>query len=251
MTTITAYKKIDLLSDNDPEGYRPGSTSISVTSTTLTATDGNLRMVIGGDYDMVGSSQISGGTIKNVTMYVAGSKYVTITGLHVDVIDLVYADDPVHFLMRETLGGADSITGSPYADVLDGLRGQDTLKGMGGNDRLDGGIGLDKMYGGAGKDVFDFDRTSESGPYSGSRDLIGDFVRGEDKIDLSGIDANTKLGGNNAFTKMIGANAVFTAPGQLKLAGGVLYANVDGDITPEFSVQLTGISKLALSDFVL
>lgn len=55
-----------------------------------------------------------------------------------------------------------SVTGSPYADLLiggagddflDGLGGDDILVGNGGNDILVGGDGDDKLYAGAGRDI--------------------------------------------------------------------------------------------------
>gem|GEM_PF-4675857 len=62
----------------------------------------------------------------------------------------------------EGFEGIDSITGSPFDDLLigdegdnflDGLGGNDTLIGNGGNDILMGGDGNDKLYGGAGRDL--------------------------------------------------------------------------------------------------
>jgi serralysin len=167
------------------------------------------------------------------------------------------------------LRGNDTISGSAASDRLFAWNGNDILNGNGGNDRLNGGFGADtlrggagndtltggnakdRMGGGSGMDIFDFNSTAESGPYSGSRDVITDFTRGQDKIDLSGIDANTQAAGNSAFTKVIGNSASFTAPGQLKVSGGVLYINTDGDAAAEFSVQLSGITQLSLGDFIL
>jgi serralysin len=48
-----------------------------------------------------------------------------------------------------------------------------------------------------------------------------------DWIDLSAIDANTAISGNQAFD-FIGSDA-FTAAGQLRLSNGILYADTNGD----------------------
>lgn len=146
---------------------------------------------------------------------------------------------------------ANVITGNSGNNTLNGLAGADNLRGGTGNDTLIGGSGKDTLQGGSGSDIFDFNNTAESGPSSTTRDVISDFVRGLDKIDLSGIDANTQVANNNAFTSLIASNASFTAAGQLKLVGNVLYGNTDADASAEFSVQLTGISALSLSDLVL
>ena len=59
-----------------------------------------------------------------------------------------------------------------------------------------------------------FDMASDSPTGSTGRDLIRDFVRGTDDIDLSGMDANTGKSGDQAFT-FIGTKAV-SAEGQLR-----------------------------------
>lgn len=77
-------------------------------------------------------------------------------------------------------------------------------------------------------------------------------MRGQDKIDLSTIDANTaSASANDAFTAFIASVTAFSAAGQLRLNGNVLYGNTDTDIAAEFAIQLTGISTLTTADFVL
>ena len=49
--------------------------------------------------------------------------------------------------------GNDYLTGTRFADVLDGGAGNDTLSGDGGNDILRGGAGNDSLMAGAGKDI--------------------------------------------------------------------------------------------------
>ncbi|MCV4593731.1 type I secretion target, partial [Escherichia coli] len=58
-----------------------------------------------------------------------------------------------------------TMTGSSFADDIDGLGGNDTLDGLAGddhlyggagNDTLDGGSGTDHLWGGSGADRFVF-----------------------------------------------------------------------------------------------
>ena len=77
-------------------------------------------------------------------------------------------------------GGADQIQGEQGDDVLEGNNGADILDGGLGNDVLLGGIGNDILTGGDGDDVFIFSRGDQ-------RDVITDFVSGDDSIDLNGI----------------------------------------------------------------
>ena len=82
--------------------------------------------------------------------------------------------------------------------------------------------------------------------------MISDFTSGQDKIDLSTLDANTATVTNDAFNgTLISSATSFTTAGQLKLVSGVLYGNTDADSTAEFAIQLTGITALSAVDFVL
>ncbi|WP_166362084.1 calcium-binding protein [Pseudomonas akapageensis] len=146
---------------------------------------------------------------------------------------------------------ADKLTGSSGDNLLDGGRGNDQLSGGDGNDILIGGLGKDILTGGAGADVFKFTTLSETGVTSSTRDVITDFVRGIDKIDLSVLDANTATNADNSFTTFIASTAAFTAAGQLKFSAGVLYGNTDSDAAAEFTVQLTGITTLDTTDLIV
>ncbi|AGN82891.1 hypothetical protein L483_20685 [Pseudomonas putida H8234] len=148
-------------------------------------------------------------------------------------------------------GLANVLTGNSGNNVLNGGSGNDTISGGGGNDRLIGGLGKDVLTGGAGKDVFVYNSTVESGLTMSNRDVISDFQRGSDKIDLSKLDANTATIANDAFHTIFNGAANFTAAGQLKFDGGILYGNTNSDSSPEFAIQITGVTSMELSDFVL
>ena len=68
-------------------------------------------------------------------------------------------------------------------------------------------------------------------------------------IDVSTIDANVLLLGNQAFN-FIGA-LPFTAPGQLRYSGGVLQGSTDADLFSEFEIQLTGAPAVTIFDLAL
>lgn len=153
--------------------------------------------------------------------------------------------------------GRDTLFGGDGNDFLVGDTGNDALNGGAHNDTLEGGHGLDVLTGGSGADRFVFRISSFQGPDSGialgSRDLIFDFQRGSDKIDLSPIDAIAGSGGNNAFT-FIGA-AQFSAEGQVRvIAEGsktVVELNTTGSSNIDMAIELTGLHALSAGDFVL
>ena len=140
------------------------------------------------------------------------------------------------------------ITGNAGDNVIDGGSGNDTLVGGGGADTLIGGAGKDTMTGGAGNDLFVF----HDGDLGSDR--ITDFTSGQDRIDLSAVDANSLLGGAQGFS-FIGSSAFSHTAGELhyEQTGGSTYLSGDtnGDGIADFVIQLDGLHTLASSDLVL
>jgi serralysin len=144
--------------------------------------------------------------------------------------------------------GANTLKGNAGNDVLYGYSGNDVLVGGSGNDKMIGQTGTDRLYGSSGADTFIFSTVSDSP--ARTRDAIYDFKRGEDHIDLRSIDANTLISSNQAFT-FIGGTAFTAKAGQLRLSGGVLWADVNGDKVADFAVTMVGLTSMASSDFYL
>lgn len=149
--------------------------------------------------------------------------------------------------------GNDLISGLAGADQLLGGDGNDMLDGGAGNDTLDGGVGFDFLTGGADADVFAFGAAiAEIGLAAGSRDTITDFVSGTDRIDLTLIDANANVAGNQAFTFVTGA---FTALGQVRFVttGAVrtLEGNTTGNNNADFAILLGNVTTVLGTDILL
>lgn len=146
--------------------------------------------------------------------------------------------------------GINLLSGLDGNDSLNGNAGNDSLDGGAGDDVLNGGAGVDMLTGGSGADVFVFSLATHSGGGVTQRDTITDFVSVDgDKIDLRSVDAIATSAGLQSFT-FIGSST-FTAAGQLRFAGGVLYGSTDADTTAEFSIALTGVTALQASDLIL
>jgi Ca2+-binding RTX toxin-like protein len=152
-----------------------------------------------------------------------------------------------------TTESEDTVSGRDGHDTILGLGGDDILSGDAGNDTLTGGAGADRLTGGLGKDEFVYNLASES--TAAARDVITDFSRSQnDKINLSGIDANVLVANNQAFT-FIGAAAFSGVAGQLRFEqiGGNTFVSGDtnGDRVADFQIELTGPVTPVASDFVL
>ncbi|WP_395676476.1 hypothetical protein [Inquilinus sp.] len=137
--------------------------------------------------------------------------------------------------------------------TLAGGAGDDGLTGGAGADILRGDAGRDLLVGGGGADRFVF-ATGDTG-LGGSGDRIGDFSHAQgDRIDLSAIDANMAVVGDQAFT-FIGAGAFTGVAGQLRAVSGggltALHGDVNGDGVADFTVGLTGTIVLVAADMVL
>lgn len=147
-------------------------------------------------------------------------------------------------------------TGNTVVNILTGNASNNTLDGLGGNDRLIGGTGNDILIGGGGADTLTGGANSDSFTYTSalfhsngaSIDTITDFSSTLDKVNLSAIDANTGVAGNQAFTFIAGA--AFSSAGQVRYAGGVLEANVNGNLTADFRIQLTGAPAFVAGDLI-
>jgi Ca2+-binding RTX toxin-like protein len=146
----------------------------------------------------------------------------------------------------------DSISGLDGNDELRGNGGADTLSGGNGNDLLNGGNGADVMTGGADADTFKIGYF-EAGT-GAAADTITDFVSGTDIIDVSSWDANSGVGGNQAFS-FIGSSAFSSTAGELRAdtvgSDTVVQGDINGDGIADFEIVLNGNPTLAGSDFIL
>jgi Ca2+-binding RTX toxin-like protein len=171
----------------------------------------------------------------------------------------------------DTFISIEGLTGTRYNDVLvgndsfnrlEGGRGSDVLSGLGGTDVLVGGLGRDSLNGGADSDRFVFTNFADSGPKASARDVIFDFVQGQDLIDLSAIDANTKKAGDQAFKLLkLGTKGSDVGTGKIgwyhvNKPGSandltILKINNDADAAVDMTIALEGIHTLTAADFVL
>ena len=157
---------------------------------------------------------------------------------------------------------SNTLTGGAGDDIIYGLGGIDTISGLGGNDVLDGGASNDTLVGGAGADhllgglngdTYRYDAASDS-PVGG-HDVLFDFNRTQsDRISLTGVDANSLVGGDQNFT-FIGTNAFGSIAGELryeKVGGNTfIYGDLDGNAVTDFMLQLNGEHNLFAADLFL
>ncbi len=212
--------------------------------------------ILGSGVDRVDASvdHSLSGNIENLTLTGSG----TIDGTGNALANVITGNSGNNELDGEagadTLNGGDGndvLVGGSGADVLNGGVGNDVMNGGGASDVLRGGAGVDTMNGGGGADIFDFDFVTESGPAAATRDLIlgfdGPGAAAGDVINLATIDANQTAGspGNQMFAFLgwiQNPNPPPTAPGSVWLrneAGEtIVYANVDGDFTPEMAIRI-------------
>lgn len=150
------------------------------------------------------------------------------------------------------------IIGNRADNTLNGRGGVDTLKGGAGDDTLIGGNGggKDKLYGGSGADTFVFLAVQGSGAVAaGSRDILYDFSRKQgDKIDLAGIDADTRTTADDAFA-FIETEAFHKKAGELryvfKSGDTIILGDTNGDGKADFAIKLDLSLALKGSDFIL
>jgi VCBS repeat-containing protein len=148
--------------------------------------------------------------------------------------------------------GDDEISSGGGADTIFGGSGRDTINGGNGNDIISGGTDRDDLTGGAGADIFRYYLASES--TVAAFDRIRDFNAADgDRIDLNLIDANTLVGGNNAFV----VSASFTGiAGQLVIVsmGSDLYhvrGDTNGDGIADLQIEVKSKSAITGTSLLL
>ncbi|HWL56778.1 MAG TPA: calcium-binding protein [Paracoccus sp. (in: a-proteobacteria)] len=224
---------------------------------TLNGQAGNDRLIGGAGNDVLiggaGNDILNGGVGSDTTNYASAAGAIKVD-LRLTAAQLIGGGQGSDTLVSiENLAGtrfADRLIGNGAANQLVGGAGNDTLNGLAGNDRLVGGAGKDVLTGGAGADTFIFNTIQESGK-GAARDVIADFVSGVDTIQLSAIDANSTIAGNQAF-HWSGAQA--SAYGVWSVQSGnnrLVRGDTNGDGVFDFEIQLNGVSRLTANDFIL
>jgi serralysin len=210
--------------------------------------DGSDQIIGGAECDWIeggaGADTITGGGYHGHVLYWSSKAGVT--------VNLTTGATSGGDAQGHKLSGIEAVDGSNFGDTLTGNNGDNWTIGLGGNDALRGMGGNDRIDGGAGADRFDFDLSTDS--TKGVRDSILDFMRGQDKIDLSTIDASTRAVGNQAFA-FIGASAFYRKAGELhtvKTSGGLyIEGDVNGDARADFQIYVKAIALMSAAEFVL
>lgn len=218
-----------------------------------------------------GSDLLKGG-LGNDTFY--GNKSGVI-GTEVDTVSYEGITAPVTFNLSvktvQVTGGAGSdripdgsvenLIGGSASDRLTGSAGGNRIEGGKGNDIINGLSGPDTLVGGPGKDIIDcgaepsnnidtvvYSLASDS-PVGTGRDEILNLKAG-DKINLSAIDANTAVSGDQAFlfnSKTPRANSIwYTNIG----ADIIVKGSVNGKTAANFEILVKGRTSLAATDFI-
>jgi Ca2+-binding RTX toxin-like protein len=158
-------------------------------------------------------------------------------------IDYTLPDSVENLQLRDLAVRA---TGNGLDNVIEGTSAGNIITGAGGRDTL---IGY------AGADRFVWNSAGETGVTIPTMDVVADFNFAQgDRIDLSGIDANTYAAGDQAF-RFIGQGAFTGAPGEINYfySGGntivQLQTGMDPDV--EGGIVLSGIHTPDASWFVL
>ncbi len=204
----------------------------------IAASDGNDSIVGGLGNDMLfgntgldtldggdGDDSLFGGKDDDILIGGAGNDY-----LHGDLgVDVVYGGDGDDAIGSNS--GNDTLYGGAGNDTFFGGKDQDVIYGEAGDDVISGDIGSDVVYGGSGKDTFIMGRNADGsttgGTLTADADQIMDFVKGEDKIQLTEEQTFDEL----TFVKDQG-NTI-----------------IQDKVTSEFLAVVNGVTDIDATDF--
>jgi Ca2+-binding RTX toxin-like protein len=146
----------------------------------------------------------------------------------------------------------DNLQGDADANTLTGGGGDDFLVGLGGNDRFVGGAGADRLIGDSGADRYIYTNIAES--TFRAPDRIELIQSQGDRVDLSAIDADTTMDGNQAFT-FIGSAGFSGIAGELRAfhiqGPDMIQGDVDGDGHADFLIHTNEVLVFTAADFIL
>jgi len=208
-----------------------------------------------------GNDSLNGGTGIDNMQGGAGNDFYVVDSFFDSTTDVGGGIDTVQSSVTRTLGanlenlflaGAFAIsgTGNGLANTMLGNGQANDLTGLGGADQLNGG---------AGDDDYNYFSTADS--TAATRDRILSFTFGAgaagDKIDLSVIDANTTVAGNQTFSFVAGPGGAGTVWVVNAPAGSdsLIRANVNGSAAPELEIAVAdgAVTQAgwAANDFIL
>jgi Ca2+-binding RTX toxin-like protein len=221
--------------------------------------DGNDRLVGGAGADLM----VGGAGDDTYVVEDAGDVVVEAAGEGTDTVETTLSSftlgahvEKLKFIGSGGFSGTgnelgNALVGGTGHDMLYGLDGNDRLVGGAGNDTLMGGAGADLLDGGVGADIFVFRDALESTHVS--RDTIGDFTPGTDRVDFTQMVSG---GGFHALQTVMSAPATIDAHSLVALVGTdgntVLYVN-DTDAAQttrnaSMEILFKGVTTLADAD---
>ncbi len=170
-------------------------------------------------------------------------------GAGIDTLDLGSLTAAVTVDLGTGVGGRGNIIGSQSG--TDALYSVENITTGSGSDRITTSNAVNIIDGGEGNDVFVFG----SGAAANGDTILG-FEAG-DKIDLSGIDANSGAAGSQSFTLVTSQAA--TAPAQITVTHEtredgdytVVSGHTNGDNQADFRIDIAGSHQLINADFNL
>ncbi|WP_395663113.1 calcium-binding protein [Aestuariivirga sp.] len=259
---VRSSADIYALADNVENLILTGSGAINGTgnalSNVLTGNSGNntLRGDAGNDTlnGGAGSDTLMGGLGNDTYITDGGDTITEAASAGTDTVQSSVTTTLGANLENLTLSGSTAINGA-------GNESNNTIAGNTAANSLNGGMGTDTLIGGSGRDTFIFNSVTESGTTATGSDVIADFVRGQDKINLSGIDAFASSAAND--TLIWRGNAAFssTTQGEVRFQKfdvtgtandhTMVWIDNDNDIGVEMAIRLTGLYDLVASDFIL
>ena len=262
VTTLSSNVEVLSLSKGNINGTGNALDNVIVGSSRnniLSGGDGADTLIGGkGNDSFYGETSASPGDDADTVAYSDATKGVTfslantLTGQNTvgSGTDRIYDNSSIENLTGSNFN--DALTGSAIGNVIRGANGNDTIAGLTGADFLIGDGGLDLIDCGSDTDI---DRVayvlSSDSPVGTNRDQVSNFATGVDIIDLSVMDANTSLDGDQAFAFSDATPGSYSVWYAINGPDLVVSGDNNGDAVADFEILLKNVDQLTASNFAL
>lgn len=220
------------------------ATTLALRTTVSGVINGTLDVTFGGTFQILGGFPV-GGAFTSLQVDLNSQTLLRLTDFSIPLSGAA----PDFTNLQSFLGGADVLSGSALADLMEGFAGADTLDGGAGADILQGNTGEDTLSGGDGSDVLRGGKDNDSLSGGAGADFVSgdrgnDTVAGGAGADIFHVFTGSGVERVTDFSRAEGDRVFVTGAYTVSQSGADVLIDLGGGT----QMVLVGVSQTSLTD---